>query len=133
MRALLPESLWREVRGLLPDRPASPKGGRPRVPDRACLAALVYLLREGGSYRRLPCRELGCGSPGTVRRRLAEWSRDGLWEKVHRKLLGHLGRAGAVDVSTVVADSASTRAVKGGSTPAPARPTAAKKAASGTC
>ncbi|MBN9521043.1 transposase [bacterium] len=60
---LVPDALWEETRPLLPAHPPSPKGGRPRVPDRACLAALLYLLREGGTYRGLPCRELGCG-PG---------------------------------------------------------------------
>ena len=134
MRAdLLPDSLWSEAEPLLPPHPPSPKGGRPRVPDRNCLAALVYILREGCTYRGLPCRELGCGSGVTVWRRLQEWSRAGVWTALHERLLHHLGRAGAIDPSLVVADSASCRAVKGGSTPDPTRRIAARKAASVTC
>ena len=110
--------------------PTSPPGvrGRPRVSDRACLTALTYLLREGCTYRGLPCQELGCGSGGTVWRRLQEWTQAGVWPAVHETLLHQLGRAGAVDPSTVVADSSSCRAVKGGSTPAPIPPIEGSKA-----
>lgn len=129
---LMPDTLWDEVKDLFPPHPPSPKGGRPRVPDRACLRGLVYLLREGCTYRGLPCGELGCGSGVTVWRRLQEWTRAGVWPALHAKLLQHLGRAGEVDVSTVVADSASARAVKRGATPAPTPPTARSQAARGT-
>lgn len=129
---LLPEVLWEEVRPLLPAHPRSEKGGRPRVDDRACLTGLLYLLREGCTYRGLPCQELGCGSGATVWRRRQEWTQAGVWAEVHKRLLGHLGRAGEVDVSTVVADSASVRAQKGGRTPDPTQPTGAKKAVNDT-
>lgn len=125
---LMPDELWEEVRPLLPVHPPTRKGGRPRVDDRACLAALVYLLREGCTYRGLPCVELGCGSGVTVWRRLQEWTDAGVWDPLKRRLLEHLGRAGAVAVTTVVADSSSCRAVKGGRTPDPTPPTAASKA-----
>ena len=120
---LMPDVLWEEARPLLPVHRPSRQGGRPRVDDRACLAALVYLLREGCSYRGLPCRELGCGSGVTVWRRLGEWTQAGVWPVLKQRLLDHLGRAGEVDVATVVADSSSCRAVKGGRTPALTPPT----------
>jgi transposase len=125
---LLPDTLWAAAEPLLPPHPPSPKGGRPRVSDRACLTALTYLLREGCTYRGLPCQELGCGSGVTVWRRLQEWTQAGVWPALHETLLHHLGRAGAVDPSTVVADSSSCRAVKGGSTPAPIPQTEGSKA-----
>jgi transposase len=130
---LLPDTLWDEVQPLLPPHPPSPNGGRPRVPDRPCLAALVYLLREGGTYRGLPCAELACGSGVTVWRRLQEWTQAGVWQAVHERLLDHLGRIGAVDPSLVVADSSSCRAVKGGSTPDRTRPIGAKRAVNAMC
>ena len=129
MRAeLMPDSLWGVAEPLLPAHPRSPKGGRPRVSDRACLAALAYLLREGCTYRGLPCQELGCGSGVTVWRRLQEWTEAGVWPALHQGLLRHLGRAGEIDTSVVVADSSSCRAVKGGPTPGPTPPTAGSKA-----
>ena len=126
---LIPDALWEEAERLLPAHPPSPKGGRPRVSDRACLTALTYLLREGCTYRGLPCRELGCGSGVTVWRRLQEWTAAGVWQALHETLLQHLGRAGGVDPSIVVADSSSCRAVKGGSTPDPIPRTGRSKAA----
>ena len=36
---LLPNEVWEIVELLLPPPPTIPKGGRPRVPDRACLTA----------------------------------------------------------------------------------------------
>jgi transposase len=130
---LLPDTLWEAAQPLLPVHTPSPKGGRPRVDDRACLAALSYLLREGCTYRGLPCQELGCGSGVTVWRRLQEWTKAGVWKPLHQKLLHHLGKAGEVDPSTVVADSSSCRAVKGGSTPDPTPRIAGSKAVNAMC
>ena len=125
---LMPDALWEVAERQLPPHPPSPKGGRPRVPDRACLTALSYLLREGCTYRGLPCRELGCGSGVTVWRRLQEWTEAGVWPELHETLLQHLGKAGEIDTSIVVADSSSCRAVKGGSPPDPTPRTAGSKA-----
>src|SRR5262245_46504124 len=102
---LLPDWLWDEVQPLLPVRHPSPKGGRPPAPDRPCLLALIYLLREGGTWRRLPRRQLDCPSYPTVWRRQRDWAAAGIWERLHHRLLHHLGRAGQIDTSRVVADS----------------------------
>jgi transposase len=69
----------------------------------------------------------------TVWRRFQEWNQAGVWQSLHETLLGHLGRAGAIDPSLVVADSSSCRAVKGGSIPDPTRPIGAKRAANAMC
>jgi transposase len=131
MPALVSDELWEAVRPLLPAHPPSRKGGRPRVGDRECLTGLVFLLRTGLAWRFLPL-EMGCGSPATVWRRQKEWADAGVWPAVHHRLLEALGEAGQVDLEEAVIDSASVRAVKGGPTPAPTRPTAARGAASGT-
>ena len=125
---LMPDVLWEEARPLLPVHRPSRKGGRPRMDDRACLAALVYLLREGCTYRGPPWGELGCGSGVTVWRRLQEWTAASVWPALKQRLLSHLGRAGEVDIATVVADSSSCRAVKGGRTLDPIRLTVGSKA-----
>jgi transposase len=75
--------------------------------------------------------ELECGSGSTCWRRLEEWTLAGVWSRVHEKLLNALGRLGLIDWSRAVVDSASVRAVFGGSTPAPTPRTERKKAASG--
>jgi transposase len=57
--ALLPDALWDLVESLLPSSPLRPKGGRPRISDRACLRGIVFVLRSGVPWQMLP-QELGC-------------------------------------------------------------------------
>lgn len=128
---LVPDRLWKEIRPLLPPEAPKPKGGRPRVPDRACLTGIVYVLRTGMPWRFVP-QELGCGSGVTCWRRLHEWTQAGVWPRIHEKLLGMLGRRGRIDASLVVLDSASVRALLGGATRAPIPRIVPKKAANGT-
>jgi transposase len=56
-------------------------------------------LRTGIPWRLLPTRQLGCGSPVTCWRRLRDWQRAGVWQRVHHQLLEQLGREGRLDWS----------------------------------
>jgi hypothetical protein len=47
-RTLVPDDLWDAIRPLLPKEPPKPKGGRPRVPVPAVLAASPRALHDGG-------------------------------------------------------------------------------------
>ena len=58
---LLPDALWNVIQPLLPPSPRRPKGGRPRLRDRACLTGILLVLRSGIPWEMLP-QELGCGS-----------------------------------------------------------------------
>jgi transposase len=127
MPALVTDELWRAISPHLPAHPADPRGGRPRVPDRQALAGILFVLREGLRWQSLPA-EMGCGSGSTRWRRFAEWTAAGVWEEAHADLLAAPGQRGALNLSRAVLDSASTRAVKGGRTPAPTRPIAASAA-----
>jgi transposase len=109
---LVPEQLWQAIQPLLPAPPRR-YGGRPRLDDRACLAGIVYQLRTGVPWRLLPVRELGCGSPVTCWRRLRDWQRAGVWQRLHRVLLDQLGRDGRLDWSRASLDSLSVRAKRG--------------------
>ncbi len=115
---LVTEELWEEVSDLLPKKFPSPKGGRPRVPDRNCLAGIVFVLKTGIPWDALPA-QFGCGSGPTCWRRLEEWTVLGVWPELHRRLLNHLAKLGQIDWSRAIIDSASVRAVFGGSTQGP--------------
>src|SRR5512132_1884024 len=112
---LVPDELWRLVRPLLPPPPRPPYGGRHRtIPDRNCFAAIVFMARTFTPWRLLPAKELGCGSPATAWRRLAEWATAGVFEQLHLQVLDRLGEQGRLDWSRASVDSASVRAKRGG-------------------
>ena len=113
---LVPDRLWNEIQPLLPRERRKPKGGRPRVPNRDCLTGIVYVLKTGMPWRLVPA-ELGCGSGVTCWRRLRDWTKAGLWPRIHRKLIAAMGQRGKLDASLCVEDSASVRALFGGITP----------------
>jgi len=65
------------------------------------------------AWRLLPVDQLGCGSPVTCWRRLRDWQRAGVWQRLHQVLLGQLGRDGQLDWSRASLDSLSVRAKRG--------------------
>ena len=112
----MPDELWELVEPLIP-QPRQPRRsarlGRPRVPDRAALAGIVFVLDTGIGWNDLPT-ELGCGSGVTCWRRLRDWQRAGVWQQLHRVILDRLGQAGILDWSRAAVDSVSVRAKRGG-------------------
>jgi transposase len=106
------DELWAVVEPLLPEHRADPRGGRPRVDDRVCFNAIVFVLFTGIAWRHLPS-EFGC-SPATAHRRLAEWQASAVWERLHRELLRRLNAAGRIDWTTAVVDGSHIRALQGG-------------------
>jgi transposase len=125
------ETLWKAIAPFLPEHEHSPKGGRPPVPDRACLEGIILVLKTGMPWQMLPTR-LGYGSGSTCWRRFHAWTQWGVWPEVHRRLLRVLGRRGRINLERAVIDSASVRALKGGRTPGQTPPTVGKRAANAT-
>jgi transposase len=131
-KPLLPDAVWAVIEPVLPKPAPSPKGGRPRLDDRRALVGILFVLKTGMAWEDLPA-ELNCGSGMTCWRRLAEWQRDGTWDRIHAVLLDRLDQAGRLDWSRAAVDSSSVRAVFGGRASGRTPPTAAKMGASTTC
>lgn len=88
-KALLPDDLWALIQPLLPVHHPSPKGGRPRIDDRAALTGILFVLKTGLPWEYLP-RELGCGSGMSCWRRRHAWQQAGVWRRIHDAMLQHL-------------------------------------------
>ena len=111
-KPLVIDELWNVVEPLLPEQPPKPKGGRPRVNDRAALTGILFVLKTEVPWEMLP-QEMGCGSGMTCWRRLEEWHKAGVWERLHRALLNRLGEADRINLSRASLDSASVAAPGG--------------------
>jgi transposase len=119
---LVGEDLWQAIRPLLPPEPPKPKGGRPRVPDRAALAGIIYVLKSGILWGMLP-KAMGCGSGVTCWRRLRDWQKAGVWRLLLKTLRDRLGRGGCIDWSRASVDTATIPTKRGrGYRPKPCRP-----------
>jgi transposase len=91
---LVPDDLGAIVEPLLPPPPRPPYGGRHRtIPERNCLAALVFMARTSTPWALLPAKELGCGSASTAWRRLDQWAKAGVFDQLHLEVLDRLGLA----------------------------------------
>ncbi len=112
-KPLLTDELWERIEPFIPLRPARPQGGRPPIPDRACLTGILFVLRTGIPWEYLP-QEMGCGSGMTCWRRLRDWHEAGVWDDIWQALLDELGLGDEIDWSTAIIDSCSTRALFGG-------------------
>jgi transposase len=106
----LTDAQWERIEPLLPPRRVSPKGGRPRADDRACLEGILWVLRTGARWRDLPERY---PSPATCWRRLAAWEALELWKDIWRAFLGELDQRGLLDWEECFIDGTFAPAKKG--------------------
>jgi len=90
-KPLLSDELWEIIEPLFPAEPPKPKGGRPRVSNRAALTGILFVLKTGIPWEMLP-QEMGCGSGMTCWRRLRDWQEAGIWDRLHLILLERLAK-----------------------------------------
>ena len=113
----LTDEQWFLIEELFPWNPPQRPGGRPPIPPRACLEALLWLLRNGGRWQDLP-------KPGpsesTLRRRLAEWTTKGILTEVWSRLVDLADELGWIDWNQLIADGTFCPAKKGAHWSAPA-------------
>ncbi len=125
-KLLVTDDLWAVIEPLLPKHTPSPKGGKPRVPDRVCLTGILFVLKTGIPWEDFP-HEMGCCGM-TLWNRLHEWEQAGVWDRLHRLLLDKLRAADRIDWSRAAIDSASVRAVGGAKKRAPTPRIAGRRA-----
>lgn len=80
----IPDELWEAMALLLPEHKNTHRfgGGRPRAPDRACMDAILFVLRTGCQWKALDATKFCPGS--TAHDRFQEWVEAGvfldMWE-----------------------------------------------------
>ena len=114
-KVLVSDELWALVKSLVPPAKRGRWGhaGRKRMDDRAVLTGILFVLKTAIPWEELP-QEMGCGSGMTCWRRLDEWQRAGVWERLHHLLLDRLREADKIDWSRAAVDSSHVRAVGAG-------------------
>src|SRR3990170_5321889 len=110
-RGKLVEGLWGVVKTILPSEKPAGKRGRSAVSNRKALEVILMVLETGCRWRDVP---KGYGSGTTCWRRLRDWQKEGVWEKVHQELLSKLNRRRKIDWEWSKLDSSIVPAVKGG-------------------
>jgi transposase len=130
---LVPDSLWERIAPLLPSRPPRRHRfpGRKPVEDRMALAGIVFVLRTGITWNQMPASVVGC-SGVTCWRRMRDWTEAVVWPTLHELLLAELRATGLLDLDRCAVDASHVHALKGGTTSARHRSTAATLAPSTT-
>lgn len=129
---LLPDDLWQEIADLFPVHQQSPEGGRHPKSHRQVLTAILFVLKTGIAWEDLPPEAFGC-SYKTCKRRIDEWSRLGLWQRIHRVFLDRLRAADQLDWSRALVDCSTVKAPLGGQKQGRTRRTAAGAAPNIAC
>jgi len=60
-KELVRDELWEVIDPLLPEEPPKPKGGRPRIDDRAALTGIIVVLKSGMPWEMLYPRRWAAG------------------------------------------------------------------------
>src|SRR5713226_8068087 len=108
------DAMWGPLAPILTDPPRHFRyPGRARYSPRQCLEGILYVLYTDTPWLQVPYRELGLPSGETCRRRLEEWSRNGLFAQALEVLQSQLAEAGKLDWSRVIVDASLVEAKKG--------------------
>ena len=121
----VPDALWERFEPLVHAAYPRKPTGRPRVDLRKVLNGIIYRLRSGCQWNRLP----KCfGDDSTVHRWFQCWRADGFFRKLWALLLTECAELVGVDWEWQAADGAMGNARLGGASSAPIPPTWPKRA-----
>ena len=109
----LSDELWTKMERLLPARPPHPLGcHNPRVPDRAAMDAIFFVLRTGCQWNAL--NATGICSSSSAHRRFSEWAAAGVFEAFWRAGLLAYDALRGIDWRWLALDGAMGKAPLGG-------------------
>ncbi len=107
----LPDGLWERIEPILREHDPPKPTGRPRVDQRATLDAVVFRLRAGCQWNRLPAE---FPDDSSVHRTFQRWVEKGILDRVWATLVEECDELGGVDWEWQAADGAMGKARFGG-------------------
>lgn len=106
----LTDEQWAEIGPLLPVLKPGKQGGRSWVENRPVFEGILWILRTGSPWNRLP-KEYP--SPATCWRRLKKWEEEGVWENAWHEYLKRLDDKGVLSWDECFIDATFMPAKKG--------------------
>ena len=107
----VPDELWEMIEPILFEMDAPKHTGRKRADPRQMLNGIIYRMRSGTQWNRLP-KELGDDS--TIHRTFQRWERCGLFLRIWAVVQSHCEELGGVDWEWQSADASMGKARFGG-------------------
>lgn len=109
----MPDALWARIEPLLPPPKPHPLGcHHPRVPNRAAMDAIVFVLRTGCQWNAL--NATGICSSSSAHRRFQEWVAAGVFAQMWAQGLAAYDELVGLDWDWLAMDGAMTKAPLGG-------------------
>lgn len=107
----IPDPVWDQLEPLLPKYKRSPKGGKPRLPQRQVANGIFYVLVTGCQWKAMP-REFGSGS--AIHAYFQEWVALGIFQMLWRIALQEYDDAKGIDWEWQSMDGAMNKSPLGG-------------------
>ena len=107
-RSDLSDVQWQRVKGLLP---RSAHTGRPRVNDREVINGILYVLSTGCRWEDLP-HDIDA-SYQTCNRRLLEYQRRRVWQKILHELMKEANRHHKLNLTNCYHDASAIKSKRG--------------------
>jgi putative transposase len=120
------DELWAIIEPILCEDCPPPKNpGRPRTDWRRCLNGIIFRMRTGCQWNRLP---KVFGDDSTVHRWFQRWNRNGVMKRIWAELVSQCDELEGVDWEWQSADGSMGKARFGGMQSGPTRRTVGKTA-----
>ncbi len=107
-RSDLTDEQWKRIKGLLP---SSAQTGRKRIDDREVINGILYVLSTGCRWEDMP-HDIEA-SPKTCNRRLLEYQRRRVWQKIIQELMKEAYRKGKINLNNAYHDASVVKSKRG--------------------
>jgi len=105
------DELWNIIKRILDELDPPATTGRPRIDARAALNGIIYVMRSGCQWNRLPAQ---FGDDSSVHRTMQRWIARGVFQRIWAVLAEDCAELGGVNWTWQSADGTMGRARFGG-------------------